>query len=429
MNWIRRYVTRIMFALLATLPAGQIDARTMQNTDVANPAEEEIKPLVAMISCRLGEEESFGSGIVFDSGSGRLYIATANHVVRKGDQEGRNIRVLLSFLPGESLSGKLLSNYDGKLDIAVLAITDLKENGVDLELLHFDRLGTSSNLKRGDPLYSLGYPQKRPWQLNVVPDRLAERAGDVLRYESNFVKEGHSGGAVLNESRELIGMIIKDSSLYVEAINIDRVLLALRNWGYAVALQGRFHPEDLEVLSAGSTHTCYSSASGNSYCWGDNQKGQLGNGTLASSLTPMAVTGGPRFISISAGASHTCGLDAGGRAYCWGENEDGQLGSDAEGPTPRPAAVSGGLTFKFLRAGDDYTCGLTVDGVAYCWGNNTYGQLGNHSKQSSEVPVRVSGELKFNSLSLGTVHTCGIAVSGIAYCWGGQWTRRTRQRF
>src|SRR3990172_1555574 len=82
----------------------------------------------------------------------------------------------------------------------------------------------------------------------------------------------------------------------------------------------------LKSVSAGGYHTCGIAADSLAYCWGYDYYGELGTGTTASSLHPMQVAGGLKFVSISAGTYHTCGMTSTGGAYCWGYNGYGQLG-------------------------------------------------------------------------------------------------------
>jgi alpha-tubulin suppressor-like RCC1 family protein len=183
-------------------------------------------------------------------------------------------------------------------------------------------------------------------------------------------------------------------------------------------------------VDAGMHHTCGVAADSTVYCWGLNDRGQLGNDTgfigtspcsSACSLTPTRVSGGRKFVTVRAGGHHTCALSAEGEAYCWGDNGYGQAlgdGSSAVLYTSLPVGVAGGHTFSTLSAGANHTCGIATDGNAYCWGWNQDGQLGDSSTATLRLVVRVAGGISFSDIGAGERHTCGVAIGGAAYCWG-----------
>lgn len=104
-------------------------------------------------------------------------------------------------------------------------------------------------------------------------------------------------------------------------------------------------------LAAGDEHTCGLVANGDAYCWGRNAQGKLGSVTdfFLESVVPLLVDGGLTFIHLSTFEDHTCGVTGAGAAYCWGQNDRGQLGTTTNSgtftPTPAPQPVSGGLVF------------------------------------------------------------------------------------
>ena len=64
------------------------------------------------------------------------------------------------------------------------------------------------------------------------------------------------------------------------------------------------------------------------YCWGYNSAGQLGDGTLTDRSSPVQVFGSRlRFTQIAAGREFTCALSRSASVYCWGENDYGQMGN------------------------------------------------------------------------------------------------------
>jgi len=176
-------------------------------------------------------------------------------------------------------------------------------------------------------------------------------------------------------------------------------------------------------VSTGGAFACGITTAGAAYCWGSQEGGRLGDGTMApvGSIVsaPVPVSGGRTYVDIAAGGDHACAIAEGGAAYCWGHNERGQLGTGNATGSAVPAGVSGGLKFTSITTHQMVSCGIAADSTGYCWGNGSEGNLGVGSKSSSNVPAPIKGGLKFTSLQLGVWTACGVTTNGEGYCWGG----------
>jgi alpha-tubulin suppressor-like RCC1 family protein len=174
---------------------------------------------------------------------------------------------------------------------------------------------------------------------------------------------------------------------------------------------------EFRQVTVGVDHSCGITTDNQAWCWGDNQFGQVGDGSAGwKKLKPVRVAGGHQFRQIDAGDYYTCAVTTGDRAYCWGRNEGGQLGIGTLGGERRsPVAVAGGLSVFRVTAGWQLSCGEGSSKRAYCWGT---GFVGNGTTRSLK-PAPVSGGLAFAQVSSGSENACGITTGSQAYCWGG----------
>jgi len=152
---------------------------------------------------------------------------------------------------------------------------------------------------------------------------------------------------------------------------------------------------DWTQVTTGLYHSCAAKTDGTLWCWGGNLSGQLGSDSIAVLPTaqtsdPVQVTG-TTWKSVSAGQSHTCAVMVDGTLWCWGDNDSGQLGDNTLDSKSTPVAVvSSGQTWAMVAAGVTHTCALATDGSLWCWGDNSAGQLGIGSNQPREIPTRVA---------------------------------------
>ncbi len=179
-----------------------------------------------------------------------------------------------------------------------------------------------------------------------------------------------------------------------------------------------------EEMAPGREFTCAVTAVGEALCWGFNARGNLGNGVIdgADYLTPSAVVGSHQFNALVRGLRHVCGTKTSGQTVCWGLNNKGQLGDGTFIDNGTPQLVLGGHTFTRLGAGLRVVCGIRPDGETLCWGRNQFGQLGRGFADVLDVgepsPGLVVGGHTFAEIDSGSGWTCGKTTAAEVSCWG-----------
>jgi alpha-tubulin suppressor-like RCC1 family protein len=192
-------------------------------------------------------------------------------------------------------------------------------------------------------------------------------------------------------------------------------------------------PGGVASVAAGSIDGCAVSTSGSLQCWGGNGSGEVGNGTTNPQATPVTVSGLSSGVGyVAEGDNVTCAAKGKkDNLFCWGANDRGQLGDDTT--TDRSTPVSIPYEAVQVSNGFDDTCTVALGGVnpdfAVCTGANDHGELGNGKmntgvahpvkvKSLPGTPVQVAVGGGFDGSTNPAQYACAVLTNGQVYCWG-----------
>ena len=144
-------------------------------------------------------------------------------------------------------------------------------------------------------------------------------------------------------------------------------------------------------VTTGLEHACALSTTGTGYCWGDNYEGLFGNDSYVDSSvpTPMVVPNNEKLSQISTGWYHTCVTTVSGSTWCFGRGAFGELGTGTTlgGKTYRAPLVPSGIQFSKISAAIGTTCGIDQFSKIWCWGGANWGTSGSGKLEASLFPA------------------------------------------
>ncbi len=181
--------------------------------------------------------------------------------------------------------------------------------------------------------------------------------------------------------------------------------------------------------TAGWARAVYGSPNGNFFCalttdakvacWGRNDQGQNGSGSSSATVaTPTLVSGLSGVQQVAVGLDHACALLQDGATWCWGDNQYGQLGNKATADSNKPLLATEIVKAKAVSAGGDFTCWIDASDKAMCVGYASLGRLGHGSTSNSTSAVEVKGGGGAIAIASMYYNSCLLRADRTVMCWG-----------
>jgi alpha-tubulin suppressor-like RCC1 family protein len=215
-------------------------------------------------------------------------------------------------------------------------------------------------------------------------------------------------------------LAIQNSGVYAWGYNGDGELGDGTTTNHSTPLVISTLSTGVTAIAAGQFHSL-AIQNGGVYAWGENIFGQLGDGTTTHRTTPVALTGtlSTGVTAIAGGEIHSLAIQMGG-VYAWGNNDDGQLGDGTTTTRLTPVALStltSGVTA--ISAGVGHSLAIQ-NGNVYAWGDNTNGQLGDGSLSAHNTPEEIDPTDLHNIIAIaaGADSSYALSSDGTIWDWG-----------
>ncbi|HBI15855.1 MAG TPA: hypothetical protein DDY20_10150 [Desulfobulbaceae bacterium] len=178
-------------------------------------------------------------------------------------------------------------------------------------------------------------------------------------------------------------------------------------------------------MAAGSSHTIARKENGTLWAWGANGDGQLGIETYGQEIAPVQVGTETTWTDdITAGSWHTLARKANGTLWAWGNNDDGQLGDGTIVTKNYPVQIPGS-TWTSVAAGNWHSLARKVEWEStywaktlWPWGLNSYGQLGDGTTINQNAPVNGIPYMNWATMEGGGYFSIGLMEDGRLWAWG-----------
>lgn len=156
--------------------------------------------------------------------------------------------------------------------------------------------------------------------------------------------------------------------------------------------------------------------------WGNNDPGQLGDGTTTQRLQPVQIGTDTNWSKVSSGLNYSAGIKTDGTMWIWAGVDNNNVYMFPGGVQSLiPVQVGTGTDWKEVFCSHFFTLALKTDNTLWGWGGNYYGWLGQGNQTSSPTPIQIAGTWAKVAVCTGGAyggHVLGIKSDGTLWGWG-----------
>lgn len=169
-------------------------------------------------------------------------------------------------------------------------------------------------------------------------------------------------------------------------------------------------------------HVLALSEDGDVYAWGNNNLGQVGDGTRTNTFIPKKVPNLPIIKSIAAGQSSSFAISESGELYTWGLELNSEVANYNYTYNTTPVLMENMNNVKSISTTySNSAIALMEDGTIMTWGLNESGELGDGTLNNRDIPEKISDLNNIKEISVGDNHVLALTEDGKVWSWGSNW--------
>jgi len=171
-------------------------------------------------------------------------------------------------------------------------------------------------------------------------------------------------------------------------------------------------------IALAANHSIALNTDGTIWSWGNNSRGQLGDGTTTSKTSPVKIQSDTNFIAVTTGFEHVMAIQNNGTLWAWGYNNNGQLGNGTNTNSSTPIQIGTDDSWATIAAGEYHNIALKANGTLWAWGKNVNGQLGDGTVISKNSPIQIGTDNTWTSIAIGANYSLALKADGTLWAWG-----------